>query len=262
MTPEITRILKRLRLGRVYEGPSVNIVQCRIMEKTVRFCTDMENDPIQRNHRRGRFYEMAELRQIAEVFPKGGTFVDIGANVGNHSLFAALFFNAGRVIPFEPNAKAYRLLIQNVLANNLLSVFDLSKLGVGLSRDRQGGFGMEPRQRNLGAAKMLEGSGEIDVYAGDALLSDTKPDLIKIDVEGMEMPVLHGLAQAIKRNRPMLFVEVDNENETEFLAWAKSNKYTLVKTYQRYRLNKNHILVDTKKAAKFKNFGARVSEDA
>ena len=252
----VTRTLKRLRLGRVVEGTRVSISHARVMGKSVRFCTDMENDPIQRNHRRGQFYEIAELKEIATIFPKGGTFVDIGANVGNHSLFAALFFDAGKIIPFEPNPKAFRLLIENVLVNDLLPLFDLSKLGVGVSDRHNGGYAMEKRDRNLGAAKMLGGGGDIEVFSGDVLLDDVSPDLIKIDVEGMELAVLAGLTEVIKNSRPILFVEVDNSNENAFNDWAKSNNYKTLKTYQRYRLNKNHLLVDAKKAADFAQFGA------
>jgi Met-10+ like-protein len=55
---------------------------------------------------KGVFYEREELEIIATHF-KGGTFVDIGANVGNHSIFAAKFLGASKVIAFEPNPTAY-----------------------------------------------------------------------------------------------------------------------------------------------------------
>ncbi len=259
MTPLVTRILKRLRLGRPVESPQVTLVHAQVMDKDVTFCVNMENDPIQRNHRRGGFYEMHELREIAEIFPKGGTFVDIGANVGNHSLFAALFFGAGKVIPFEPNRLAFQLLIENVLVNGLRDKFDLSKLGVGVSDAQQDGFAMEKRNRNLGAAKMLAGKGKLSVYSGDELLEGIKPAMIKIDVEGMELQVLNGLKKVIKAARPIMLVEVDNTNEEAFLAWAKTQKYAVLKTYQRYRLNKNHLLVDAKDLKKYAGFGEKTT---
>ncbi|HGG04978.1 MAG TPA: FkbM family methyltransferase [Aliiroseovarius sp.] len=243
MTPEIERILKRLRLGRPVHSRAIELTHARIEDKRVTFCTDMEHDPIQRNHRRGQFYEAKELNGLKEVFPKGGTFVDIGANVGNHGLFAALFLGAARVIPFEPNPLAYRLLIQNVLVNRLDDVFDLSRLGVGLSDVEEGGFAMEKRTRNLGGAKMLSGKGKLQVFRGDTLLEKETPAMIKIDVEGMEMGVLGGLTKVIATHKPILLVEVDNENEEAFMAWAKSTGYDVAETVQRYRLNKNHLLV-------------------
>lgn len=249
MTPEILRKNKRLKLGRPMQSHALQLTHARVQDRPVIFCTDMENDPIQRNHRRGTFYEGKELNELKKIFPKGGTFIDIGANVGNHGLFAALFLEASRVVPIEPNPLAYRLLIQNVLVNGLSDVFDLSMLGVGLSDTQQGGYAMEERERNLGGAKMLSGKGELQVYPGDTLLKNETPAMIKIDVEGMEMSVLAGLKAVLAKHKPILLVEVDNENEAEFMAWAKATGYDVVQTVQRYRLNKNHLLV-AKTAAK------------
>ncbi|HHL22367.1 MAG TPA: FkbM family methyltransferase [Aliiroseovarius sp.] len=243
MTPEVERINKRLRLGRPVTSRPVQLTTARIRDRRVIFCTDMENDPIQRNHRRGQFYEAKELAGLAELFPAGGTFVDIGANVGNHSLYAALFLGAARVIAFEPNPLAYRLLVQNVLVNGLEQVIDLSRLGVGVGAREEGGYSMERRRRNLGGAKMLPGeSGKLRVLPGDILLEGEAPALIKIDVEGMEMAVLEGLKATLRQHRPVLLVEVDNENEAAFMEWAEAAGYDVARTVQRYRLNKNHLL--------------------
>src|SRR5688500_7711411 len=55
----------------------------------VKFFVANEGDHIQRFHLQGRFYEAEELELIGRYF-RNGVFVDIGANVGNHSLYAAL----------------------------------------------------------------------------------------------------------------------------------------------------------------------------
>jgi len=243
MIEAIERIQKRLRLGRPVLAEAVTLVHTRVDDQKVTFCVDMENDPIQRNHRRGTFYELKELRALKEVFPEGGTFVDIGANVGNHSLYAARFLKAGRVLPFEPNPKAFRLLIENVLLNGVEEIVDISRLGVGLSDRETGGYAMQTKKRNLGSAKMLPGQGEIAVYPGDTLLEGETPAMIKIDVEGMEMDVLAGLEGTVKAHHPILLVEVDNAHEAAFFDWAAAHGYEVRSTVQRYRLNKNHLLV-------------------
>lgn len=250
MTPFVQRKLNRLALGRVVQGNPVSLVHTKVMDRFVTFCTNMENDPIQRNHRRGTFYELKELKTLMALFPKGGVFVDIGANIGNHSLFAALFLDPSKVIPFEPNPLAIELLIENVVVNRLLDVFDLSNLGIGLSNENSGGYAMEKRDRNLGAAKMLEGKGDLEVHRADDILKDVTPDMVKIDVEGMELAVLDGLSGLLNRCKPVLLVEVDNENEEAFMGWVKTSDYKLVNTHQRYKLNKNHILVSKKDARK------------
>lgn len=242
MTPEINVVLEKLRLGHPLQSHSLNVVHATIEQRRVHFAVDLEKDPIQRHHRKGQFYEAKELRALKVEFPKNGVFVDIGANVGNHGLYAAMFLEAKQVIPFEPNPLAYRLLIHNVALNGLDAQFDLSKLGVGLSDQDAGGYAMEERNRNLGAAKMLPGEGDLQVFRGDTLLSGIAPDFIKIDVEGMELNVLRGLDESIAKNRPGLLVEVDNENEDEFRNWVDRNEYDIQDVIQRYKTNKNFML--------------------
>lgn len=243
MTPKIARLQKRLNLGRPVVVDGMTLVHTKVEGVRVVFCTNMENDPIQRNHRRGRFYEHKELKQLRDVFPEGGTFIDIGANVGNHSLYAAMFLKAGKVVPFEPNPKAFVLLAQNVLLNRVDDIVDFSRLGVGLSDKTEDGFAMQAKTRNLGSAKMLSGKGNIAVHPADDLLDGETPDLIKIDVEGMEMQVLGGLEKTIATHKPKILIEVDNTNEEAFMAWADAAGYDVAETTQRYRLNKNHLLV-------------------
>lgn len=243
MTPAVGRILRKLAEGKPVAAKNLVITHTRVAGQPVSFCTNMENDPIQRNHRRGRFYEQHELGRLNALFSEGGTFIDIGANVGNHTLYAGLILKAGRVVPVEPNPRAWRLLVHNVLVNRLEGVVELGKLGVGLSDQRAEGYAMQNRERNLGGAKMLPDAGDLVVLPGDELLAGETPDLIKIDVEGMEMQVLTGLEATISQHRPVLLVEVDNQNEAAFADWVAGHGYDVTETVQRYRLNKNHLLV-------------------
>ena len=254
LIPEIARMMKRMRLGRPVVSEKLSLVHTVVDGMPVTFCVDRTRDPIQRHHRRGGFYEQPELAGLARIFPEGGVFVDIGANVGNHTLYAALFLKASKVIPIEPNPVAYRLLVQNVLVNRLSEAVDLTRLGVGVSDERAGRYAMEPRRANLGAARMLEGAGEIEVWPAAELLEGVTPDLVKIDVEGMEMQVLSGLEPVLARSRPVVLVEVQTGNEAAFFDWVAAQGYGLVATHQRYKENKNHLIaeasrVDALKAA-------------
>ncbi len=230
--------------------PGVEITVANIEGKRVLFGTDMERDPIQRNHRRGDFYEYGELKLLRNLVDPGGVFVDIGANTGNHSLFAAMFMGMSKVIPFEPNPLAYRLLQLNTLLNNVDDIVVLDHLGLGLADREADGYGMEARDRNLGAARMLEGTGDIPVSTGDAQLADITPTVIKIDVEGMEMRVLQGLEQTIARAQPVMLVEVDQENYDAFEALLERLNYDVAKTIQRYKSNRNYLVVPRRDAGK------------
>ena len=209
----------------------------------VLFCADMRADPIQRNHRLGQFYEPRDLAQMKQYFPAGGIFVDCGANVGNHSIFAGLFVGAGQIIPVEPNVQAYRLLTANMLMNGLADRVDFSALGIGIGARTEHGFGMEPRTRNIGGAQMLPGQGNLSIHSGDDILKGRKPDLIKIDVEGGELATLAGLSQTVSARRPNIFAEVDDENHTAFYDWAAAHDYVKAFEARRYDTNTNQMIV-------------------
>lgn len=200
-------------------------VHARIRGRDVTFCLNMRRDPVQNCHRQGRFYEEAELEALLPLLPAGATVLDIGANTGNHALFLALFAGAARVVVIEPNPLALEPLVGNVLANNLAEVIDLSHLGFGLGATNSAGWGMKRHERNLGATRMRPGEGSLAVRRGDDVFADLNPDLVKIDVEGMEMDVLAGLEVLIARARPLILIEVLATNRRAFESWAAARSY-------------------------------------
>lgn len=230
----------------------VDITAGRHEGKRVLFATDKEADPIQRANRNASFYEAEELGLLKDHVKKGATFVDIGANVGNHTLYAAMFLGAKRVIPVEPNPLALRLLLINVMMNGVEDRVVTAGLGLGLADHDAEGFGMEARIKNLGAAKMRAGEGDIAVTTGDALLAKEKPDFIKIDVEGMEMLALAGLEKTIASCRPKMLIEVDRDNYDAFEAWRAAAGYEVAETIQRYATNKNFLVMPGAKPGKTK----------
>jgi len=209
----------------------------------VLFTVNNPRDTIQAQHAEGRFYEEEELEIIRGHVPKGAVFVDIGANIGNHSLFALKFLDVARVIPFEPNPDAIALLMSNLTLNGEAGRCDLRHLGQGLSDRAAEGLAMavdQPRD-NLGGGRMVEGGG-LRVVRGDDVLADAAVDFIKIDVEGMEVAVLRGLEATVARCRPVLFVEVDEVNRKDFLDWVAAQSYEISATYRRYKPNENFLI--------------------
>lgn len=239
---DIAAACDALKSGAPLGVRNVGVYSSVINGRRFSFASDRRMDPIQRKHRNGAFYEEEELELIKDLFPANGVFVDIGTNIGNHSLFVAGFLSPSSIITFEPNPVACRLLLANIALNNFVDVFDLSHLGKGVSDVASHDFAMEDRDRNLGAAKMLEGEGDIEVVVGDDALADVTPNFIKIDVEGMEIRVLNGLRKTIKRARPTLFVEVDQPNDDAFQEFVKDVGYRVIKKMGQYKSNKNYIL--------------------
>lgn len=213
-----------------------------IWDTPVIFTITNRRDLIQRSHNEGRFYEEEELDLIRQWCRPGSVFCDIGANIGNHALFALKFLHVARLIAFEPNPLAIGVLRSNLILNGVADRADLSHLGIGLSDSDAGGFTINAPAGNLGGGRMIEGTGDLPVRRGDALLADERVDFIKIDVEGMELRVLDGLSATIAAHRPRLFVEVDRRNFRGFEAWRDANGYILRARFRRYRTCENFMV--------------------
>ena len=155
-----------------------------------------------------------ELEFLFRFLGAGDTVLDVGANVGTHSLaFARVVGDRGRVLSFEPQQEVFGLLKHNVTTNGLDNVM-LYRLALGADPSVR----YVPRvdyasQVNVGAISMLtepsEHSDAVDVMPIDAL-SLAEVRLIKIDVEGMEPEAIRGAADTLRRCRPFLFIECNS----------------------------------------------------
>jgi len=206
-------------------------------------CLNFARDPVQNAWRRGEFFEQEELSLLGRHVKAGAHVIDIGSNVGNHALYFATTMKAQRVVVVEPNPLAMAPLMANVLINRLEGIIDLAALGVGLSDASEAGYGMKRHDKNLGATKMFAGKGDLQVHAGDDIFEGETPDLIKIDVEGMEMKVLSGLERMIAAHRPVILIEVDGENDAAFQNWRASHGYVEQAAVRHSRKNCNYLLL-------------------
>lgn len=235
---DLETVLPRLADGSVVRFPPFELV----MFDGLTFCLNFARDPIQNALRQGAFYEADSLAEVARLMPPAAHILDVGANIGSHAVFFATRMQAARVVVVEPNPLALAPLVATIALNRLGDVIDTSVLGIGLGRVSRGDLGMRRHDRNLGATRMRPGAGTLQVHPGDELFQDERFDLIKIDVEGMEMDVLAGLSHTIERSRPVIHIEVDDENLTAFEAWLANSAYTSVWTQRNARRNSNHLI--------------------
>ena len=141
----------------------------------------------------------------------GGTFMDIGANLGNHSVLLAPGFE--RVAAFEPNPPTLARLRANLELNALSKV---QVFGVGLS-DANARLPFHAELgRNPGASRFLDtvedGASLLETRIGDEIVEAGalgRITAMKIDVEGHEERVIAGLARTIARDQPLVFMEWD-----------------------------------------------------
>ena len=223
----------RLAAGRLFNPPVATIARAHKADISANFLVQNKTDYIQRYLHSGEFFEASELELVRKHF-KGGVFVDVGANIGNHALYFGKLQNCTKIIAFEPNPHALRILKINILLNHLDQKIELHELALGAKTALET---ITFSAGNLGRALIVQGSqtsagpdhAQVQVKKGDDILKDTKVDFIKIDVEGFEMQALKGLVKTIKRCRPTLFVEVWQENQLDFKDFLTAAKYREVK---------------------------------
>lgn len=157
-----------------------------------------------------RFYEPDVLLKAREVYLPGTVIVDIGANVGNHTVFFAAILGAP-VVAFEPYEANFDLLEANVAANSLEGKVRAHRVALG-NRNGSGSARLAD-PGNFGTVQIGAQAGSIPIRTLDRMLRDhpvgPPVGLIKIDVEGNEVPVLEGAQLTIERWLPDILVEAD-----------------------------------------------------
>ncbi|EKF41297.1 FkbM family methyltransferase [Nitratireductor indicus C115] len=177
-------------------------------------------------------YELPMLRDIAKRVRPDGLVLDIGANVGNHTLYLAAVVGCS-VHAFEPNASLCEALNLSVEANELSKKVEVHCVGLG-REPAKAHFG-HTDESNLGGQSLAIGSDEgdiIDVMRLDDLIFDRPVEAMKIDVEGMEIDVLEGASELVRRDRPLLYVECLNEQDFQNIRdWLEPFDYCYWDTF-------------------------------
>ena len=145
---------------------------------------------------------------IRRVTGPGMTVLDIGANVGAHTLlFSSLVGPTGRVVAFEPTDFAFKKLQKNVALNPALRV-ELAR--VALADRSTLGQQVDFRSSWQTDGARVNGPSTVDMirldeWAGHHDLSNV--DVIKLDVDGYEYQVIAGGLAMIARSRPTFIIE-------------------------------------------------------
>lgn len=186
-----------------------------------------ENEDLSNHIRSTRdFFEPDILDYIRDNHGNHGTIVDIGANIGNHSVYFANFLRYETLICFEPIEENYRLLERNMGKYG----------GIGLAQSAVGNFTGITRMRinrsNMGASEIrADGETEVSIIALDRVHLH-HVTLMKIDVEWHEPEVIEGAQDTIYRCKPLILLEDANFEYAKLLpgykierAWPQHKTY-------------------------------------
>lgn len=154
------------------------------------------------------FYER-DLLDAIRKYHRQGVYVDVGAHVGNHSVFFGLFCPSSLVVSIEGSLDTAFLLRRN-LDHNLRSVsFRIHNVIVGAVGERR--LMRRKNISNTGMDTAELGSDGSPVSTLDYLTAGLKVAVVKIDVEGSEPSVLLG-ATSLLGARPLLAIEASTES--------------------------------------------------
>jgi FkbM family methyltransferase len=155
-------------------------------------------------------YEAPLIRLLQSIDTNGWTCFDVGANVGAITLaLAKLVSSRGRVYSFEPGPPNLARLRANLDLNPALANrVEVIEAGVGRT---PGELFWAEEEGNPGNALVGgEGSHKIEIITLDEFARRRglpALEFVKIDVEGMELDVMHGAAETLRRFHPMLYFE-------------------------------------------------------
>lgn len=182
--------------------------------KKVQVLAKNPKEYIQKFWWKGKFYEKNLLAYIEKNY-RGGTFIDVGACIGNHTLFFSKFCDADKVFSFEPVPDLYEHLRMNVKLNHLENVV-LFNIALGNSKGKIG-INKFDLNYNVGLNKIEVNSkfkvkiDKLDDVMGEYEIKDLR--IIKIDTEGFNVPILKGSVETISKYKPDIFVECESGKE-------------------------------------------------
>lgn len=163
-------------------------------------------------HIQGHFCEEEELRYIQRFVGHCDSVVEVGAAVGNHTVFFAKILSPKTVHVFDANASA----VEHTKANAALNC---THAGAPVINIHHAAVGAKP-------GSMWLCNQEVTVVRLDDAVQQ-HVDFIKVDVDGMEMEVLEGCRGLIARDRPKIMIEVQNELKERFHAFIREYDYTI-----------------------------------
>jgi FkbM family methyltransferase len=165
-------------------------------------------------------YEQRHRDTILLHIPKKETFVDVGANIGVWSI--AMLPHFKKIISFEPSP-----VNRKCLEANTQNRTEIRPFAVG---NENGKVLFKDSQKNCGDSKITQEAVKGTYYVDIVKLDDQKINdcsLIKIDVQGFELPVILGARNIIEKFRPWIIFEI-NEDVDEICNFLESQEYEMI----------------------------------
>jgi FkbM family methyltransferase len=156
-------------------------------------------------------FEKNEMELCKEYISENSIVLDIGANIGLHSIYFSSLAQHGCVLSFEPSLTTFSFLVGNVanISNIVpmnIAVSDEGKIADFFhASDNAYSSLMDTKRKEVVKVIKVPCMRVDDVVSG---LQLKRVDFVKIDVEGLEYEVLKGMNEIISKYQPIIFCEI------------------------------------------------------
>ena len=161
-------------------------------------------------------YSEYEITVLNQLLRRGAFVVEAGANIGTHAVpIARMIGPVGHLHAFEPQRLTFQILCANLALNGIVNV-SAHWAALGRTAGRARVPQLDPKsEQNFGGVgiEWEADANSVPVTTIDAM-DLSRLDLVKADVEGMEMAVLEGGRETIRRLRPVLYLENDRRDRS------------------------------------------------
>jgi FkbM family methyltransferase len=191
--------------------------------------------------------------------------LDVGANIGTHSVILARKAKLGRVYAFEPQSVAFSILQNNIIYNQLSNVIALHYAISALDNHT---VSMDNFSFVGGGGIINNGSLRLSNFKNDNVIGEVSlsrtidsfnfksVNFIKMDIQGSEVMALSGAKKTIKKSRPIIFIEIEDIH-LEALGYSSKELEAKIRSFQYaiYRINVNpfydHLCVPIEEVSTF-----------
>lgn len=160
-------------------------------------------------------YQQESINEALRYIKSFKCAVDVGANVGLHTVRFDKMFDS--VVSFEPASLNFSCLQKNIeKCRNV----EIHNIGLGESIETLE-IKLPADSQNYGLFSLVD----YENYQNDVIKEQVSistldsfslaPDLIKIDTQGFEIPVLMGAKNTLINYKPVLIIEIENKKEIE-----------------------------------------------
>ena len=194
-------------------------------------------------------FSYLEAKIFEQICKAGDVVIEVGANIGAHTLYLSKLVGNGYVFAFEPQRLVFQNLCANLALNSISNVFAYQE-----AVSNENGTIIIPEcnfkeNNNFGGINIenTKNGTTVNRQKLDNFLNKIdRLKLLKIDVEGMEILVIKGAKELIKKFRPIIYIENDRQEHSKNLIeliWSMDYKmyWHLPRLY-----NKNNFLMKKK----------------